>query len=138
FDGANLFGHKAFSLTYALAELQDGEGDNTRDELLARILNFFDVVSDIEENTVVDGNLVNVYPNPGNDRVTLEFNLEESASVSIRFYDMSGKLISMEDEDFSTGNHRYEISTENLPRGVYHIHVLTGIRSETLKWIKVN
>ena len=35
--------HRTFCFSYALAELEDGENPNTREQLLERILNFFDI-----------------------------------------------------------------------------------------------
>ena len=42
-------GHRTFCFSYALAKLNDGETPNTREELLHRILNFFDIQTAVPE-----------------------------------------------------------------------------------------
>ena len=43
YDGSSTYGHKAFYFSYALAELEDGDYPNTREEVLRRICGFFDM-----------------------------------------------------------------------------------------------
>jgi len=73
-----------------------------------------------------------LYPNPGNDRVQVQWS-DESSTALLDILDLRGaKLLSKEIEEGQ------ELNTESLPRGVYLIQMRTskGNRSQK-RWIKL-
>lgn len=68
------------------------------------------------------------YPNPFNHQLTIDFELDERAFSNIKLYDFSGKQIEqiVQPQNLSAGKHQMEISLDNLPAGLYFIHVALG------------
>ncbi|HXH19350.1 MAG TPA: S8 family serine peptidase [Chitinophagales bacterium] len=66
------------------------------------------------------------YPNPvtGN-QLTMGFELRESSFAEISLTDLSGKIISQQDEEFPAGNHSVSINIP-LPAGMYVVHFASG------------
>ncbi len=137
FDGVSINGQKTFCMSYALADLQDGDGINTRDELLKRILYFFNVTVGVEEQTIEISGL-KVYPNPVADRLTLEFSLQEKSTVVIEMFDLSGRKVLELNRVFPDGIQRINFNVSDYLSGLYYIRVRTGEKSGTMKWVKVN
>jgi len=136
-DGSATTGHKAFAFSYALADLQDGEGVNTRTELIQRILNFFDIVSDVAENTSVADHKLRVFPNPTSGQITLQLDAKDATSAELLLYDLNGRRISAEKISLRSGVNRFDYNTESLPFGIYYFNLRTSSQSETIKWIKL-
>ena len=75
--------------------------------------------------------LVNLFPNPASDKVTVDFGILEASSVKL--YDLSGKLL------LSTeGNliQKVELSTEGIAPGMYQVKVATPMGEITKSLIK--
>jgi hypothetical protein len=73
-----------------------------------------------------------LYPNPGNDRVQVQWS-DESSTAQLDILDLRGaQLLSKEIEEGQ------ELNTESLPSGVYLIQMRTskGHRSQK-RWIKL-
>ena len=66
------YNQRTFCFSYTLADLDDGEFPNTRDELLRRISNFFDiyttVYSPVEEKLELE-----IYPNPTKSETVITY-----------------------------------------------------------------
>ena len=70
---------------------------------------------------------VNVYPNPTNGFVNVEYSLEEKKEVVILMYNLNGQLVkNCINQIDSKGKHSIRISLENLIPGVYQLHFKTG------------
>jgi len=139
FDGELMYGQKIFCMSYALANLTDGEGVNTRNELLKRILNFFEIASGVEEQLAEKGknNLI-VYPNPVKDEFTLRFSLEHQSSVVIEIFDLSGRKVYEISSSFSRGPHQINYNVNDYISGIYYIKMSAEAKIETRKWIKLD
>ncbi len=139
FDGAQLFGQRTFCFSYALAGLQDGEGLSTRNELLKRILDFFEVTVGVEEQ-LIDNSMgsINVYPNPASDRLNLEFLLERDSEIAIEIFDLSGRKVSESAHQFNKGNQQIQFNVNGYATGVYYVRIQAGEHVETIKWVKAN
>ena len=71
---------------------------------------------------VVNASDVNVYPNPSNDRVTIDITkLNENENVTIQLFDAIGKVIYS--TVISAKNNSVELETSSLPQGVYSISI---------------
>ncbi len=66
------------------------------------------------------------FPNPFNDRFSLEFSLPESRLVEYRLYDVSGRLVRQEELPLLAGRHRLTIPAGNLTAGLYILEVQAG------------
>lgn len=138
YDGIDEFGQKTFCMSYAMADLVDGEGVNTRHELLERILIFFGVQSvGVEESEIVVKGNFHVFPNPALDHVSLRLNLKEDNNLKIELFDFSGRLVSTMNNTLTMGTHQFDFEIADLPLGIYYFRCQSNTFSETIKWIKV-
>ncbi|MCF6342450.1 MAG: S8 family serine peptidase [Bacteroidales bacterium] len=137
FDGEAVNAQKTFCMSYALADLQDGEGINTRNKLLKRILNFINVTVGIEELTG-DESQLKVFPNPAADQITLEFSLEMKTTVVVEMFDLSGRKVLELNRTLSEGIQRIHFNVSGYLSGIYYLRMQAGEKTETIKWVKVN
>jgi len=77
---------------------------------------------------------VKTYPNPFAENFKLDINTSAEESVSVKVYDMIGKLV--ESKEISVS----ELGTQELgsryPSGVYNVIVSQGENAKTLRVIK--
>jgi hypothetical protein len=59
------------------------------------------------------------YPNPAVNSTNVRFALKQGADVTITVMDATGRNISIAKKNFGTGDHVYNLSTENLAAGNY-------------------
>ncbi len=63
-------------------------------------------VVNVEEKQAIREEIINAYPNPFSEKVTLAFVIDERASVKLDVYDMRGKLVrTLADRAFTPGEH---------------------------------
>ncbi len=74
-------------------------------------------------------NALVIYPNPVNDKLTLEV---QEAIVTVEVYNLMGALVYSQE---NCGN-KVEINTSNLPSGIYYIHLMNDKVSETIRFVK--
>jgi len=66
----------------------------------------------------------NVYPNPVNDQLNVEFNLLENTHVLGEIFDITGrKVVTLFNRDFSLGTHKVDYNTSDLNAGVYFVKI---------------
>ena len=65
------------------------------------------------------------YPNPGSDRVVLNYYLPESQNISIELFDAKGTPVQniLQMNRYSSGNHKVEFNVRELPSGIYTIRL---------------
>jgi hypothetical protein len=91
-------------------------------------------VSSIAEQ--IDQFEVMVYPNPANDLLNLNFELQETETLSIACFDFTGKqILSIPASSFAVGNHRIPINISGLSDGLYHLRISSGNVNITRKII---
>ena len=67
---------------------------------------------------------VNIYPNPANGSLHVQFDVKQPTAVSIRIIDVTGKVVAdAVNENVSKGNFTKAISTSDLAQGVYMLSV---------------
>jgi hypothetical protein len=76
---------------------------------------------------------MSIYPNPATSEATVDVRMVLSGEVSIRVYDVQGKLmesylVMAEGEQFT-----YTLSLENLAAGMYNVVVESGDEKQTSK-----
>lgn len=67
------------------------------------------------------------FPNPFNPTTEIRFNLPEPADITLRLYDVMGRLV-MEypRQKFEIGRHSYTLDATGLSSGIYIYHMLAG------------
>lgn len=93
-------------------------------------------VTSVNENTALSKSFI--YPNPLTDSqpLTLVYSLDKNASdVAYTIFDLSGKMISREQVNGSTGLHTQQVSTANLAPGMYLLNLTVDNSAKTLKLI---
>ncbi|MEH0153093.1 family 10 glycosylhydrolase [Limibacter armeniacum] len=66
-----------------------------------------------------------LYPNPVQQMTTLGFTLEKDDEVQVVIYDMVGRVVSQYQQQYNAGNHRLQLNTSALKRGIYLIKLNT-------------
>ncbi|NUY81810.1 choice-of-anchor D domain-containing protein [Flavobacterium sp. MAH-1] len=74
------------------------------------------------------------YPNPFNDRFSLELDAAENTNIQIKAYDMMGRLL--EDRDISSEALETQSFGAEYPSGVYNVIVSEGDNVKTLRMVK--
>ena len=79
---------------------------------------------------------LNLFPNPTNAEATLQYRLEETANVSIRLVDMTGKQVQNIFEGLADrGIHTITRDFSALPAGVYFYSVVMGAEAHTFRLV---
>ena len=77
---------------------------------------------------------VDVFPNPMNENANININLISSQNVTVEVYDVTGALVSTENEGvLSEGQHIVALNSKNLANGMYFVKVTAGQAVETRK-----
>lgn len=97
-----------------------------------------DFENEIGINSPVAENIndVRIYPNPAASYTNIELEIANTTNVSIRVFDMSGKLVYTKSLDNLTeGVYTETINCQNMQKGVYLINVLTESQMMTSKLV---
>lgn len=123
--------HRTFCFSYALAELEDGENPNTREHLLERILNFFDIYTAEPPESGPSADRFIIYPNPANNRISISITvLSDCASLAL--YNLTGRLVM----EIQIRGLETQLDISTLPRGVYFVRVRDERMIEVTKLVK--
>lgn len=81
--------------------------------------------------------VLNVYPNPANYSTNIEFNLKTSARVSLKVFDVSGRLVTKiyDNELMNSGVHNFTLNTTLFTSGTYLCSINVGNEIETVSLI---
>ena len=73
------------------------------------------------------------YPNPASSTVTVPFTLAQPAAVSVRVFDVTGRLVATlaNGAAYSTGAHTVELAAGALPAGTYLVRIESGGEAES-------
>jgi hypothetical protein len=81
---------------------------------------------------------VTVFPNPVQDRMLLELELQHAANVQLELFDNLGHRVQRYSErHLAPGTHRLELPTAHLPNGIYYLHLGTDEQHLTRKILVV-
>ncbi len=69
---------------------------------------------------------LNFYPNPGDGKFNLSFELEQHGNTAISIYNAEGKIVYQETLSNFTGKYNKEIDISNEAKGIYFIKVSQG------------
>jgi plastocyanin len=80
---------------------------------------------------------LNLYPNPVEERATLNIRSEITTAGEIRLYDMLGKTVFVKTVQLSPGENEFGLTLSDLEKGLYTIELVTdGKRMVTRKVLK--
>jgi len=74
---------------------------------------------------IVAAGQLNIFPNPSNDYLNLDFTLNATSTVTISMIDVTGKAVYNNKLSNLTGNQGLVINTSNLANGVYSLSLQT-------------
>jgi predicted CXXCH cytochrome family protein len=81
-------------------------------------------------------NLDQNYPNPFNPSTTIQFAIPERALVTLKIYDVSGKLIAViQDGELEAGNYKSSFNGAGLASGIYFYKLEAGNYSSIKKFV---
>lgn len=94
-------------------------------------------VTGISNDQSVLENKITLFPNPANDKFTLEYELTQSANVQIELYDMIGhKVKTVTPNSFEEKNkYSHSVNIEWLSVGVYFVKLKVNHSETTIKLI---
>lgn len=96
---------------------------------------FTDVIS--AKITLKDSPVISrVFPNPTNDKATLEINVPNSSSALIEIYDNFGRVVHTSEEELFRGDNRIDLPTEMLQHGAYFAKMVVEDQILYEKFIK--
>ena len=77
-----------------------------------------------------------VFPNPANDVVNINFETPSYAKAQVKITDMLGREIkTIVDNNLSSGAHEYSLNTNDFGKGVYLVTLKAGELSTVKKLI---
>jgi len=89
----------------------------------------------IDENEL--GNGLNIYPNPTNNQIIVDYNLTETAEANLIVYDAIGKIVANHDmNNQATGQHSVTIDLSHLSNGLYIVNLTVGSQVISKRIIK--
>ncbi len=82
--------------------------------------------------------LMETYPNPASDQVTLKYRVTSKTRVSMKVYDSNGKIVAnpVSNQNQDSGTYDYKLNTSTLSPGVYYVTLLNN--NQTVQSVKVN
>ncbi len=77
------------------------------------------------------------FPNPFSSSFTISYSLAETGFVSLKLFDVTGKLISLiANENQTKGEHTVNYDGKNSAEGIYYYQLITDKGTETKKIVK--
>lgn len=84
-----------------------------------------------DQKTINETENINVYPNPVNQKGTIEIKLDAASPVKIEFYDLSGKKVKeFKEVNLDEGKNKIEFRATDFNEGYYFCKVTTD------QWVK--
>ncbi len=89
-----------------------------------------------EGENISKTSLTEIKPNPVSYSTTIVFTLSQFQKVSLKIFDMNGKLVStLTNKNFEAGQNQIEFTTEKFEAGIYFLKMETGENLFTKKII---
>ncbi len=93
-------------------------------------------INDNENAKASNSNNIMVYPNPVTDVVNIGYALTQKSSVTIKIFDLNGRLVKMVNiMDKQHGYYTEAINCTDLRKGTYIVQLIEGNTSKTAKFI---
>lgn len=72
--------------------------------------------------------LFNIYPNPATEKVTIEFNSNESKQMNVELFDLLGNLLLTTPIASSLGENKVELNLSEITNGIYLVRVNNSVQ----------
>jgi hypothetical protein len=98
----------------------------------------YGTITDVKDEIGIPANFIlkQNYPNPFNSETRIEFSVQKQEYVSLRLYDILGRLIKiLKESELEAGWHKVIFNAENLSGGVYFYTLRINGTQETKKMI---
>jgi hypothetical protein len=79
-------------------------------------------------SNITENNILKLYPNPANDKVSIEINSNLNQNLVIEILDLTGRIIQKQSEIVTIGNSKLEVNLSNLSSGLYLIKCNNSIQ----------
>lgn len=76
-----------------------------------------------------------VYPNPANDKLNVEFEIRKVSDVKIKLHNLLGQTVLTKNRTFSSGQRKFQIDVSDLETGIYILELSDGATASTQKVI---
>jgi hypothetical protein len=119
-------------LTSVTAPSGKGQGVYVDNLLLTNV-----VPASVNQLPTVNSDIM-IYPNPAKDVATVSLTLTENSNVNIQVIDAVGRTITTVSQDLNSGSQKIELSTANLPSGLYNVKIAAGNTTVTKQLSVVN
>jgi hypothetical protein len=123
--------------------VRDGRGGETRstsfevpaDDRILDNITFTEPLRtpDNQQSAPVEFTLGSPFPNPFNDRFSVEVRLPEATPVTVRLVDVNGRVALERQSLLAAGSHRLTIPSGTLSSGIYMMKVTAGNRTGMAK-----
>lgn len=77
-----------------------------------------------------------VYPNPTNGQIQLDFTIEKAGDAQIQIFDLMGRSVLSQSFVAAPGQNHQQVQTENLLEGTYFLRLGMAQGSTTMKFVK--
>lgn len=95
------------------------------------------VLTDAEEVSLEDGAL-KVFPNPTQDLLNIELELNKKQTVQVTLFDLRGRQVKASSFEAASGNWKEQVSTHDLVPGNYVLRLQIGNETISRKIVKAN
>jgi len=79
---------------------------------------------------------MNVFPNPANEYINVEYTNIESTEVQLSIMDMTGRVIQSQNLNEAIGQQRTQLDINALTSGFYFIQLVAGDTVQSMKFVK--
>jgi Secretion system C-terminal sorting domain len=76
-----------------------------------------------------------IFPNPGQN-LNIAIDTENDTSLEIKVFDTTGRLVLNMKENISAGSSTLPVEVQELPNGMYLIHINSDAHNKQLNWLK--
>ena len=89
-----------------------------------------EVLTDKDEMTIM------LYPNPANNELQITIHVDNAQTVSVSFYDVTGKEVFHSFQNINTGEQQLQYDVSGLPKGMYVAEMKTAKGRMVQKFVK--
>ena len=84
-------------------------------------------------------NILNVYPNPVDSEVVINYNLNAESVINLKIFDASqkGTIVLIQNQRTQIGSHEWHYNFKKFPAGIYFVQLTIGKKIITKKIIKL-
>jgi hypothetical protein len=94
------------------------------------------VRADASAANITTSNIVNLYPNPVRDNLTIGLNVKSSGKYNVSITDMRGKIVKTFIRMVAAGYNEINVECSNISAGVYFIRLENGGTARYKKFLK--